>query len=173
MVAELDVYGRIKGDEPMKKENIWQFLKFAVVGVLNTVVDFLVFQLLNLTLGWMYMAQVIGYSAGVLNSYFWNSRWTFRKEHKRSAREAASFLVVNLVSLGVSLGVLWACKNLLGITDAWVAGWVPAWLGGFVKGDTVAKLIATPCAIVVNFIGNKLFVFRAQPNDEQTGHQKQ
>ena len=121
----------------------------------------------------MYVAQVIGYSAGVLNSYFWNSRWTFRKEHKRSAREAASFLVVNLVSLGVSLGVLWACKNLLGITDAWVAGWVPAWLGGFVKGDTVAKLIATPCAIVVNFIGNKLFVFRAQPNDEQTGHQKQ
>ncbi len=173
MAAELDVYGRIKGDEPMKKENIWQFLKFAVVGVLNTVVDFLVFQLLNLTLGWMYVAQVIGYSAGVLNSYFWNSRWTFRKEHKRSAREAASFLVVNLVSLGVSLGVLWACKNLLGITDAWVAGWVPAWLGGFVKGDTVAKLIATPCAIVVNFIGNKLFVFRAQPNDEQTGHQKQ
>ncbi len=173
MVAELDVYGRIKGDEPMKKENIWQFLKFAVVGVLNTVVDFLVFQLLNLTIGWMYVAQVIGYSAGVLNSYFWNSRWTFRKEHKRSAREAASFLVVNLVSLGVSLGVLWACKNLLGITDAWVAGWVPAWLGGFVKGDTVAKLIATPCAIVVNFIGNKLFVFRAQPNDEQTGHQKQ
>lgn len=157
----------------MKKENIWQFLKFAVVGVLNTVVDFLVFQLLNLTIGWMYVAQVIGYSAGVLNSYFWNSRWTFRKEHKRSAREAASFLVVNLVSLGVSLGVLWACKNLLGITDAWVAGWVPAWLGGFVKGDTVAKLIATPCAIVVNFIGNKLFVFRAQPNDEQTGHQKQ
>ena len=173
MAAELDVYGRIKGDEPMKKENIWQFLKFAVVGVLNTVVDFLVFQLLNLTLGWMYVAQVIGYSAGVLNSYFWNSRWTFRKEHKRSAREAASFLVVNLVSLCFSLGVLWACKNLLGITDAWVAGWVPAWLGGFVKGDTVAKLIATPCAIVVNFIGNKLFVFRAQPNDEHTGHQKQ
>ena len=77
------------------------------------------------------------------------------------------------VWLGVSLGVLWVCKNLLGITDAWVAGWVPAWLGGFVKGDTVAKLIATPCAIVVNFIGNKLFVFRAQPGDEQTGRQKQ
>ena len=53
----------------MKKESIGQFLKFAVVGVLNTVVDFLVFQLLNLTLGWTYFAQVIGYSAGILNSY--------------------------------------------------------------------------------------------------------
>ena len=143
----------------MKKESLGQFLKFALVGVLNTVVDFLVFQLLNLTLGWTYLAQVIGYSAGVLNSYFWNSRWTFRKEHQRSAREAAAFVVVNLVSLGVSLGVLWLCRNPFGITDAWVAGWIPAWLGG----DTVAKLIATPCAILVNFIGNKLFVFRAKP----------
>ena len=147
----------------MKKESLGQFLKFALVGVLNTVVDFLVFQLLNLTLGWTYLAQVIGYSAGVLNSYFWNSRWTFRKEHQRSAREAAAFVVVNLVSLGVSLGVLWLCRNPFGITDAWVAGWIPAWLGGVVKGDTVAKLIATPCAILVNFIGNKLFVFRAKP----------
>ena len=147
----------------MKKESLGQFLKFALVGVLNTVVDFLVFQLLNLTLGWTYLAQVIGDSAGVLNSYFWNSRWTFRKEHQRSAREAAAFVVVNLVSLGVSLGVLWLCRNPFGITDAWVAGWIPAWLGGFVKGDTIAKLIATPCAILVNFIGNKLFVFRAKP----------
>ncbi|MDD6046342.1 MAG: GtrA family protein [bacterium] len=146
----------------MKKESIFQFLKFALVGVLNTVVDFLVFQLFNLTLGWMYLAQVIGYCAGILNSYFWNSRWTFRKEHRRSAREVVTFLVVNLVSLGVSLGVLWLCRNPFGITDAWVAGWVPAWLGGFVKGDTVAKLIATPCAVLVNFIGSKLFVFRAE-----------
>ena len=146
----------------MKKESIFQFLKFALVGVLNTVVDFLVFQLFNLTLGWMYLAQVIGYCAGILNSYFWNSHAPFRDEHRRSAREVVAFLVVNLVSLGVSLGVLWLCRNPFGITDAWVAGWVPAWLGGFVKGDTVAKLIATPCAVLVNFIGSKLFVFRAE-----------
>ncbi len=146
----------------MKKENLGQFLKFAMVGVLNTVVDFLVFQLLNLTLQWTYLAQVIGYCAGILNSYFWNSRWTFRREHTRSVREMLSFVAVNLVSLGVSLGVIWLCRNPIGITDAWAAGWVPAWLGGFVKGDTIAKLIATPCAIIVNFIGNKLFVFRGK-----------
>ena len=37
-----------------------QFVKFAVVGVLNTLVDFLVFQALNLLLHWTYLAQVIG-----------------------------------------------------------------------------------------------------------------
>ncbi len=146
----------------MKKTDILQFVKFAVVGVSNTVVDFLVFQLLNLTLGWSYIAQVIGYSAGILNSYFWNSRWTFRQEHDRSAREKTGFLIVNLVSLGVSLGVLWLCKNPLGITDAWASSWLPEAFSGFVNGDTVGKLIATPCAILVNFIGNKLFVFKTK-----------
>lgn len=145
----------------MKKNSMLQFIKFAVVGVSNTLVDFLVFQLLNLMLGWAYLAQVIGYSAGILNSYFWNSRWTFKREHDRSAREKAAFLIVNLASLAVSLGVLWLCKVPFGITDEWVSSWLPKVLSGLVNGDTVAKLIATPCAILVNFIGNKLFVFRA------------
>ena len=34
------------------KKTLWQIAKFAIVGVLNTVVDFAVFQTLNLTLGW-------------------------------------------------------------------------------------------------------------------------
>ena len=74
-------------------------------------------------------------------------------------------MLVNIASLGVSLGVMWACKNLLGITDAWVAGWMPGWLSGFVKGDTVCKLIATVFAVLVNYIGNRLFVFKG----DQTG----
>lgn len=114
----------------MKKESLGQFLKFALVGVLNTVVDFLVFQLLNLTLGWTYLAQVIGYSAGVLNSYFWNSRWTFRKEHQRSAREAAAFVVVNLVSLGVSLACFGcAATRSASRTHGWRDGFPPGSAG--------------------------------------------
>lgn len=139
-----------------------QFVKFAVVGVLNTLVDFLVFQALNLLLHWTYLAQVIGYGCGVVNSYLWNSSWTFRDARTRSAREIGSFLAVNLVSLGVSLAVLWLCRDVIGISDAWVASWIPPFLSGFVRGDTVCKLIATPVAIVVNFIGNRLLVFRAR-----------
>lgn len=147
------------------KGTIVQFIQFGFVGVLNTLVDFLVFQALNLLAGWTYLAQVVGYSCGVVNSYLWNSNWTFRDSRTHSAREMLRFLIVNLASLGVSLGVMWLCRNALGITDGWVSGWIPAWLSGFVKGDTVAKLIATPCAIVVNFIGNRLFVFQGKRED--------
>ncbi|MEG1524033.1 MAG: GtrA family protein [Clostridia bacterium] len=147
-----------KSDEG--KKTFIQFIQFNIVGVLNTLVDFLVFQALNLLLGWTYVAQVISYSCGIINSYLWNSNWTFKEQRTRSLREMLLFLVVNVISLGVSLGVIWLCKNVFGVTDAWVSGWIPAWLAGFIKGDTVCKLIATPCAIVVNYLGNRLFVFR-------------
>lgn len=141
------------------KKTIWQMVKFAIVGVLNTLVDFAVFQTLNLLLGWVYAAQVLGYTFGVINSYLWNSNWTFREQRTRSFREIALFLVVNLASLGVSLGMIWLCREVFGVTNEWVAGWMPAFLSGFIKGDTVAKLIATAVAIMVNYIGNRLFVF--------------
>lgn len=142
------------------KKAAGQFVRFAIVGALNTLVDFAVFQALNLLLGWVYAAQVLGYGAGVVNSYLLNSAWTFREQRQRTLREIALFLAVNLASLGVSLGVLWLCREAFGITDAWAASWVPAQLAGFIKGDTIAKLIATVCAVVVNFLGNRLFVFR-------------
>lgn len=145
------------------KKTIWQMVKFAIVGVLNTLVDFAVFQTLNLTLGWVYAAQVLGYTAGVVNSYLWNSSWTFREQRTRSFREIALFLLVNLASLGVSLGMIWLCREVFGVTNEWVANWMPKALAGFLKGDTVAKLIATAVAIVVNYVGNRLFVFTKKP----------
>ena len=145
------------------KKTVWQIIKFAIVGVLNTLVDFAVFQALNLLLGWVYIAQVIGYTCGIINSYIWNSNWTFREQRTRSFREIALFIVVNLASLGISLGVIWLCKNVFGITNEWVASWMPAALNGFIKGDTVDKLIATCFAIVANYVGNRLFVFNQKP----------
>lgn len=145
------------------KKTLWQMVKFAIVGVLNTVVDFGVFQTLNLLLGWVYAAQVLGYTFGVINSYLWNSNWTFREQRTRSFREMMLFLLVNFASLGVSLGMIWLCREVLGVTNEWVAGWMPAFMAGFIKGDTVAKLIATVVAIMVNYLGNRLFVFNKKP----------
>ena len=144
------------------KKTIRQVIRFAIVGVLNTLVDFAVFQTLNLTLGWVYAAQVLGYTFGIINSYLWNSNWTFREQRTRSLREIVLYVAVNLVSLGVSLGVIWLCREVFGITNEWVAGWMPKFLAGFLKGDTVCKLIATVVAIAVNYLGNRLFVFNGK-----------
>ncbi len=123
--------------------NLIQFIKFNLVGILNTLVDIGVFALLTALGLNRYVAQVISYSCGVLNSYLFNTLWTFRSEKHRTAKEFFLFVCVNLVSLGVSLGMIYVAENYLNI-----------------EGTLMQKLIATPVAMAVNFIGNKLFVFK-------------
>ncbi len=146
------------------KRTASQFVKFVIVGVMNTLVDFIVFQVCNLVFGWLYLAQAMGYLFGVTNSYLLNSGWTFRDSRTRSVREIVSFFIVNTVTLCVSFGVIWLCKNPLGVSDAWVSAWLPSFLSGFIKGDTVCKLISLPITIVLNFVGNRLLVFNKKPN---------
>lgn len=138
-------------------QNIMQFIKFNCVGVLNTIVDFVVYSMMCM-LGLHYLlAQVIGYAFGVGNSYMLNSLWTFARERRHTADEFGRFLLVNLVSLSVSLGVLWVCRNPLGI-----------------ESDLWCKAVATPVALIVNFTGNKLFVFKkAQEPAEKAGEREE
>jgi putative flippase GtrA len=75
------LYSRIKG---LYKENIHTFLRFAVVGVLNTCIDFLVFMALLEGFEWHYSAsQVIGYTSGLINSFIWNRYWTFARPNNQ------------------------------------------------------------------------------------------
>lgn len=127
----------------LRKENFTQLIRFALVGVMNTLVDFCVYQLL-LWLGLHYApAQVLSYSCGLLNSYFFNSRWTFRREKNYTKREFLRFLLVNLCSLALSVLLLRLCYEALGI-----------------ESNLIAKGIVTVFVMLVNFIANKLFVFK-------------
>ena len=63
-----------------------QFLKFGLVGVLNTGVQYVVFVGLFRLLGVpMLLASGIGYCAGIVNSYFLNRIWTFQVRSRRGA----------------------------------------------------------------------------------------
>ncbi len=139
------------------KRTFWQFVKFNLIGLTNTLVDFVVFWVLT-HFGMNYLvAQIFSYSAGIANSYIWNSLWTFRKERSHTPRTILLFLLVNLVSLGVSLGVLWICKNPLQINQDWVFQlFGREWTIG---SDLICKLPASFFSAMANFAGNKLFVF--------------
>lgn len=123
------------------KEELIKFVKFNAVGILNTAIDFVAFTVL-VRLGLNeYLSQVISYTLGVANSYVWNSRWTFR-EKGVTAKRIVLFILVNLVSLGVSTGVIALCREWLNL------------------GEILSKLISLPFSIGVNFLGNRFLVFR-------------
>ena len=148
-----------------------QLIKFALVGVLNTLVDFLVYTLLVLVFGisennvfMIGLFTLIAYACGVLNSFILNTRWTFRQEYKRTAKERVMFIVVNIVSWGLSYLLVWLFSNHV-FSGSSITDWVCS-LIGFTTPEKVSKvvsilskLLATPFVIIVNFLGNKLLVF--------------
>ena len=57
-------------------------IKFSIVGVSNTLLNFVIFILLN-NIGINYiLASIIAYSISIINSYFWNSRLVFKYDNK-------------------------------------------------------------------------------------------
>ncbi|WP_276354065.1 GtrA family protein [Cohnella caldifontis] len=126
------------------KEHI-RMAKFALVGVLNTGVDFAVFIVLVYGLGLnSALAQVISYCCGVANSYALNRIWTFRGAARGGFGEILRFLLVNGASFGAATAVL------IGLLDG--AGW-PAY---------AAKLVSVLAAMAVNYAGTRLWVFRME-----------
>lgn len=63
-----------------------QFTRFLIVGVGNTILSFVVYRLL-LALGTPYViAAPLGFSAGAINGYVFNRRWTFGAQDSPRAR---------------------------------------------------------------------------------------
>lgn len=143
-----------------KKENvkntIWQFIKFNIIGISNTVVDFVLYYILT-AVGLNYLvSQVISYGAGIVNSYIWNTKWTFSKEKRRDPKEMLGFFIVNIAALLVSMGILYLCQNVFNVPDI-----------GPIPSSFVSKCISAPFSIAVGFIGNKLFVFKRKDGDAE------
>lgn len=158
---------------PKKGKSLIQLIKFALVGASNTLVDMLVNTGVSFLLGllfkggWIvYVAKGIGYSCGILNSYLLNSCWTFRDERRRDKREVISFIVVNLLVLGISFGLIWIFKNALGLNEWWDSLGLPGLIKKIVSGDLFCSLLSTVICLPVNFILNKLFVFVGRKRKE-------
>lgn len=150
-----------------EKKSIGQLARFLLVGVSNTLVDLIVTRLLQGAFGLLttavvltyYIPKVVGFGCGVLNSYVLNSAWTFRAERHRDAREIGSFLLVNLLTLGLSLLLMYLLRDVFGLA-AWWSGLVGTeGFGRLVTGEFFCTLLSTGICLLVNFVGNKLFVF--------------
>ena len=142
------------------KKSFVQLLKFGLIGVSNTLLDLVVTFVLNAVFGIYYLAKIIGYACGIANSYFWNSRWTFREERRRDVREIVSFIAINLVTLGLSLALQWVLRDLLHLDAWWTGAMGENFFTKLINGERFCLLLASGIALIVNFIGNKLFVFR-------------
>jgi putative flippase GtrA len=91
-------------------------LKFSVVGLINTAIDVTLFALLIHVLNWDVLpANILSYSAGILNSFLMNKCWTFQdqKPLSRSLKPFTNFVLINVSSLFLSSGAVWIFAQYL------------------------------------------------------------
>ncbi len=134
----------------------YQFGKFAAVGVLNTFVDLGVFNLLALPIlsKALVLTQLqfvsfkaVSFVAANINSYFWNSRWTFSNPAGNGS-SVIGFYVVSLLGFVVNLLIAWGTNFtllFLHVSPSLAA-----------NGSILCAVVAS---MVFNFVGYKYFVF--------------
>lgn len=101
-----------------------RFAKFAIVGAIGAVVDFVVlnimkvvFEKLGLGVGWgpsvdphnvqLVAANAISFTMAVLSNFTWNRLWTFPESRERPlGSQLGQFAVVNVLGLGINTVLL-------------------------------------------------------------------
>ena len=155
----------------LSSENIEQFLKFCLIGCTNVVVSFIVFYicyqhlrpasvllagLSNLGINSKYLlervgigsvdgatANVIGYACGIVNSFFWNRKFTFRVVSGTWDR-FKRFVLLNIVCL------LLSTISILLFVDILSWPYKAVWF------------LTTGLVTFLSFLGNKLWTFKKQ-----------
>jgi putative flippase GtrA len=133
-----------------------QLLRFAVVGVLNTGIDFAILNILSyfthITSGTgIIPLKGVAFLAANINSYLINKKWTFKDNTSgEGAKKFSTYLAVSVVGALINLGAVYLITTyvppVFGLNKS-------LWLNA-------ANLVATGLSLIWNFVGYKLIVFR-------------
>lgn len=133
------------------------FARYVMIGFFNSGIDFAVFNFL------MFMTKIdkgplvssfktISFVVAVTNSYFWNKFWAFEagESTQKKSVEFAKFILVNIVgailNVGITSVIIFTIEPQLGFSQ--------------VVWNNLAAVAATAIALIWNFIGFRLIVFK-------------
>ena len=144
----------------MTGETASQFVKTGLVGVVNTVVSFAIFNIgrvvglnvpLSITAGWIVATGV---------SYVLNRRWSFQlNDGGENARETGRFAVINLLAWAATLGLMWLAEQ---------------WFGPLSRlGENVALLVVSGIILIPKFASYRDIVFRKALDDGKEDDRKE
>ena len=140
--------GKIKELYTKNKDFIMEVIHFGIVGVLNTLMGLAIMEILyNLIHMNYYLSSGISYFIGSVFSYHANGKLTFKVENKDKWlpwRFAVNIIVCYLVAYGIARPLV---RYMLAAQPVVIV-------------DNVAMVLGMGIFVVLNFFGQKLFVFR-------------
>ncbi len=157
-----------------------QITKFTISGIIAVFFDFAVYYSLSNLIGndtphafwgmeWNDVYKGIGFISGTFITYNLNKYWTWRtsdKDNKRLANFAVLYLVSFVVNIAVNKWGLHVFQDdeisLLYTNHEHVSNSLLA----FKTDKLFAFVLATGVSSVVNFVGQKIWVFKDSPNTQ-------
>ena len=154
-----------------------QASRFAAVGVLNTLVDYVLFvgitKVFHLSLDNVWVAKVISGTVAMTVSFLLNRRWVFgARGHAPVHHQAARFFAVTAVAVyGIGVPVTQLFARVYQGPGRWLdavlrhvglTGAAPSVFTDAFATKTAAFAIATCCTMIFNFLAYRYWVFRAR-----------
>lgn len=143
-----------------------KFIKFGLIGVLNTLVDFVVFYFMNKLIGdgptvvalgmtlvmGPYISNFVSYVVANVHSFLWNKFWTFKKKERITRQEAIRYIITSVGYVVVSSICLAVFMPLLEAMP------LPGGLAANIP--LLAKIPTAGITIFYNYLMNKFWVFK-------------
>jgi putative flippase GtrA len=136
-----------------------RFLRFALVGISGSIVDFGIFNLLATLLHVpSTIAQAVSFTVSVFNNFTWNRLWTYPETRKVSAmKQLSQFAIVNVVGLGIRT-LLFSLieKPIIGLA----AKYIPHILTPTIVGHNVTLATVILIVMLWNYFANRYWTFK-------------
>ncbi|MBR7926976.1 GtrA family protein [Aerococcaceae bacterium zg-ZUI334] len=120
---------------------IQQIVKFGIVGVIATLIDWTIFYVLFGTFHICYLlAKTIAFAISTIFNYYLSMKYVFvsRFEAKERSREFQLFVLLSLIGLLLTLGLMWIVVELLSVNPA------------------IANILVAIVVMITNFVLRKL-----------------
>jgi putative flippase GtrA len=133
----------------LKQEMLRQFIKFCIIGAINTLLDFGIYIFLSRVLGFYFLyANITSVTLAMASSFILNKYWTFKNFDKGLKQQSIKFILVNLVYFFLNNSIVYISVHF------------------FQAHDLLAKMIAVAIGLFWNFGANKYWTFKKPKVEE-------
>jgi len=145
-----------------QRNEVKQFIKFAIVGGSGLIIDYLVLNVLRHVFETSSQVAVTGgFVVAALSNFYWNRNWVYPQSRKiKKRKQLPIFLAVNFVGLLINLLVVHFVEVPMTSLMAGLVKAIGLNRGGTFLGLNVTKAIAAIIVMAWNFIVNRLVTFR-------------
>ncbi|MGL5379105.1 GtrA family protein [Clostridium sp.] len=123
-------------------KDFFNFIKFAIVGVMNTLLNWIIFFFLNNVGVYYIVSNIIAYTISTIHSYFWNSIWVFKYSEGSKAKASLKFILLNIGGLILNTSILFILVDV------------------FKMDKFIGLILTTAIVMIINYIFNKVWVFK-------------